>query len=118
MTRPSLLEGTTKGPWKVRGPFDLGDYEVEGRGEMIARRLNKANARLIAAAPDLAKENEELRADSALLGAATFLIEQAVLDPTLPGFLGEAITHLMRVYALHPDHPDPERATAILEREG
>jgi len=112
--RRSLLEGTTPSKSEIIAVCDfieqVGKKEGWKPGDQALRAVRYLRA--------FAKENEELRADSALLGAATFLIEQAVLDPTLPGFLGEAITHLMRVYALHPDHPDPERATAILEREG
>lgn len=75
--RRSLLEGTTPGPWKVSSDWALG---VRGRPGQIAitsvseivdgvavtalgwsQKKAEANARLIAAAPTLAEENEELR---------------------------------------------------------
>jgi len=69
--RPPILEGTTPGPWWVshvgtKGGWDVANTGPKGGHGIIAvvpeSTPSEANARLIAAAPDLAKENEELRA--------------------------------------------------------
>jgi hypothetical protein len=75
-----LLEGTTPGPWKVgRGENNIfyGEnrqicsigYFESGNVEETASQ-NKANARLIAAAPDLAARVDELEADNRRLREA------------------------------------------------
>ncbi len=107
MTRRSLLEGTTPGPWKVEPGAPV--FVWAGKGSRIVTMASalydsllqfgeaEANARLIAAAPELAKENEELRA---------FLREYIER-----GWDGDH-----RFPMLHAEIK--ERATAILEREG
>lgn len=81
----ALLDAATKGPWKTRRGFhddeeEIYPAEVDGKKRpavgqwaefaVVSRRPaaeRKANARLIAAAPDLAAEVLRLRAESARL---------------------------------------------------
>ena len=111
----SLLEGTTKGPWVAALANDTGPgWVVRGLGasigyssECAVGMLSEADARLIAAAPTLAKENEELRAFYETIWDA---YDKSREQSKHPFFAGQRLRRLCRE-AL-------ERAEAILEREG
>lgn len=74
-----LLAGTTPGPWAVAYDDQHGQAVVKGEHTEIAtcwhhsvgsiEKQMRANARLIARAPDLAKENARLRQREAELSA-------------------------------------------------
>jgi len=69
----ALLKGTTPGPWKVDMSYQSPSYIRAANGVLVASACwaigddgqTIANARLIAAAPDLARENALLKAESA-----------------------------------------------------
>ncbi len=91
MADVDLLAGTTPGPWNVGS-----DIEANARFFCANRQITfgpfdtaeevLANARLIAAAPDLARENVELRAEREALRTAL----ERIADPRNHHFAGDA----------------------------
>ena len=67
MTDPAdLLKGTTPGPWSSEESFDgsaIWAIPVHGGDEPLAEDVKPADARLMAAAPELARELVEARAE-------------------------------------------------------
>lgn len=82
------MTGHTPGPWRLSGPDEFGDYTIQPPDEELAiacvvngawnaltghDEKHAANARLIAAAPDTARQRDEL-ADALELALATMKV--------------------------------------------
>lgn len=71
-----ILEGISKGEWKIGGTSrGLNNYYIEAGGEKIAQIFSsipncEKNADIISKAPELAKENQELRESNTRLKEA------------------------------------------------
>ncbi len=139
-TRPSLLEGTTPGPWfsyrmdkgwagqaapRFKTPMAKASrpmlHTVEAGGRVIAVFDDEANAILARAAPSLAKENEELRTERDGFARSFLSLRAMLLEGALDMMSAndrDYESFQSRVAAtLEASLLAKERATAILERE-